>query len=112
MKRRNVVPKLSLLLVVAAFPFTIFIVGPASLAHDGAPGDHVDLLAVMIQLVIPMLFLPAWLVGICRAYKSSDYQWLISQVILFPSAYIYTLFVNRGYSANNSFNPKPLRGSG
>jgi hypothetical protein len=111
MQRRNLVPTLSLLLVAAAFLFTAFIVGPASVAHNDAPGDHVDPLAVMIQLVIPILFLPAWLVGMYRAYKSSNYPWLVSQVILFPSAYIYTLFVNRGSSANNSFKPKPLRGS-
>ena len=49
---------------------------------------------------------PTWL---RKAGERHSAFWI--QVFVFPLAYIYTLFLDRGEGPNNSFKPRPLRGS-
>ena len=111
MQLRNPVPKISLLILVAAPLYLLLISGQDRMSDGGLSGDEMYL-AEMIFSLLPALSIGATLgLGLLRAYKARRWGWFWIQVFVFPLAYIYTLFLDRGEGPNNSFKPRPLRGS-
>lgn len=108
MKLRNPVPKVSLLILASAPLYLFLISGQARMADGGLTGDEMYL-AEKIYSLLPAFSVFATLgVGLVRAYKSTRWGWFWLQVFVFPLAYIYTLFVDRGDGFNK---PNLLRGS-
>lgn len=107
----NPVPKISLLIFAAVFLYLLAISGQARMADGGLSGAEM-LLPEKIFSLLPALSVFATLgLGLWRAHKAGSWFWFLIQLFVFPTAYIYTLFVNRGERPNNSFKPNPLRGS-
>jgi len=110
MTLRNPVPKISLLIIALTVIYFFAISGQERMADGGLSGDEMYL-AEKIFSVMPSLSAFATIgVGLVRAYKARRWLWFWGQVFVFPLAYVYTLFVNRGEGPNNSFKPSPLRG--
>ena len=111
MRIANPTPKISLFLVGFVILYFIVWVMPVRLVDRNSAGERIDPTVFAIQVVLPLALFSVFFLGIWRACKASDYLWLVVQLLFFPSAYYYTLFINRGPGSNNSFKPKPLRGS-
>jgi len=110
MKITNLVPKISVTLVVLIVLYIVLFAMQPRLAPP-TYGDSIDFDMAMIGVALPLSFFPAFMIGLWRAARARDYRWLALQIMFFPSSYIYTLLINKGEGANNSFKPKPLRGS-
>jgi hypothetical protein len=111
MRTTNLIPKISLALVGFVVLYFVVWAMPVRTVDPNSVGEHIDPTAVVVQVLLPLALFSVLFLGIWRACKASDYFWLVVQLLFFPSAYVYTLFINRGPGANNSFNPKPLRSS-
>lgn len=101
MKATNLIPKISLLFVGLAVLYLVAWAMPARIFEPNTAGERTNLTAVVIQVVLPLSFLPVLFLGVWRACKASDYLWLAMQLLCFPSAYVYTLLVNRGIGSNS-----------
>ncbi len=110
MFRRNVLPKISLVIVLLIVAYFLLFMTMARIPPV-TYGNEIDWEFVAISVVLPVAFFATVALGVWRAFTAKDYVWLALQLALFPLAFVYTLFVNTGMGANNSFKPKPLRGS-
>jgi hypothetical protein len=111
MRISNPIPKISLLIIAAAFLYLFLISGQDRMADDGLSGEEMYF-AEKVFSVLPAVSVFATLgLGLWRAHRAGSWFWFLGQLFVFPSTYIYTLFVNRGEGPNNSLKPNPLRGS-
>ncbi|MCR6663816.1 MAG: hypothetical protein NVV60_11910 [Luteimonas sp.] len=108
MRTRNVIPKISLIIVLAIVAYALLFMTMARPVHQDF-GTKIDWEWTAISVALPVAFFTALAIGVWRAYSSKDYLWLALQLAFFPLACIYTLLINKG--ANNSFKPTPLRGA-
>lgn len=105
MRISNPAPKISLLIFAAVIFYWIAISGQARMADGGLSEDEMYL-PEKIFSVLPAISLFATLgLGLWRAHNAGSWFWFLLQFFLFPTAYFYTLFVNRGDDPDNSPTP-------
>jgi len=103
----NPIPKLSLLTFVAVFLYWLAISGQERMSDGGLSGDEMYLGEKLFSM-LPALTLFATLgLGLWRAHKAGSWFWFFVQLFIFPSTYVYTLFVNRGEGPSHPFKPTP-----
>ena len=111
MRVSNSIPKISLLILVAAILYVLAISGQPRMTDGGLSGEEMYL-PEKIFSVFPAISVFATLgLGLWRAHRAGSWFWFLAQLFVFPTAYVYTLLVNQGERPNNSFKPNPLRGS-
>lgn len=107
MRFPNLVPKLSLLLIAAAALYLLLISGQARMADGGLSGEEMHL-AEKLFSVLPAVSVFATLgLGLWRAHKARSWFWFLVQLFVFPSTYIYTLFINRGEGPTHHSGRRP-----
>lgn len=98
MRLRNPIPKASLIVIGAMILYFFAISSLERMADGRLSGDEMYL-AEKIFSVLPAILVVATLgLGLWRAHRAGSAFWFVVQLFVFPSAYIYTLFVNRGDS--------------
>ena len=107
---RNLIPKVTLGLLLFAVAYVLVRTAQVGPWPDDF-GDKIDWDVVFIQVLPSASFTVNFLLALRRSLKGEDYAWTIAIVVLCPLSLWYTLLVNKGLGANNSFKPNPLRGS-
>ena len=111
MFRRNVIPKISLVIVSGIVAYALLVMTMARPAPLEGFGNKVDWEFVALSVILPLALFSTLAIGIWRALMAKDYLWVALQLCFFPITYVYTLFVNKGKGASGSFEPNPSRRS-
>ena len=111
MRISNPVPKISLLVIAAVVLYLALISGDPRMADGAITGNEMFWYEMVLVCLPAPSIIATWLLGLWRAHKAGSWSWFLLQLFLFVTAYIYTLFVNRGERPNNSFKGMPLRGT-
>ena len=107
MFRRNAIPKISLVIVSGIVAYALLVMTMARPAPLDGFGNQVDWEFVAVSVMLPLALLSTLVIGLWRALMAKDYLWVALQLCFFPIAYVYTLFVNKGKGAGNSFKRNP-----
>jgi len=99
MKVYNPIPKISLFALAAAIGYLFLISGQARMADGGLSGDEMHVAEKFISAVPAASLFATLGLGLWRAHKAGSWLWFFLQLLVFPSAYIYTLLINRGERA-------------
>ena len=103
MRLSNPVPKISLLIFAALALYLLLISGQPRMSDWLLEGDEMFWFEKVFS-TFPAISIFATLgVGLWRAHRAGSWFWFLTQLFVFPIAYIYTLFVNRGETS-----PQPL----
>ena len=108
MSRHNLIPKISLFCFCIIIAYALLVMTMARPAPLEGHGESIDWEMILVTLTLPGVLLVTVIIGVCRALAKRDYVWAALQLAFMPSAYVYTLLVNKG--ANNSFKPNPHQG--
>jgi len=110
MSRHNLIPKLCALALLTPFVY-YWVYARWPHPWEGNFGERIDWDTIMFQVVPSIAIFTNLILGLHRSVRMKDYVWTAAMLLLFPLGFWYTLFTNRGLGSNNSFKPKPLRGS-
>jgi hypothetical protein len=111
MSKRNLIPKLSVALLIAPFVYYWAHARWPRLHVDNL-GDNVDWNIVMFQLAPAISIFANLIVGVHRSVVAKDYVWTLAMVLLFPLSFWYTFFVDRGAGPAASQRQAPEREPG
>lgn len=96
MRLFNPIPKISLLIIAAALAYLFLISGQDRMADGGLTGDEMHVVEKVFSALPAASLFATWGLGLWRAHKAGSAVWFLLQHFVFPSTYVYTLFVNRG----------------
>jgi hypothetical protein len=90
---KNIIPKISLLLLLAAFLYQWLWPGQAPNAHES---ERLQIAENVLSLFIAFTAFATIFISARRAYYAGSKFWLFGSILLWPLSYVYTLAINRG----------------
>ena len=102
MTRHNLVPKISLVIFCSIIAYALLVMTMARPAPAEGYGARIAWEMVAVTFVLSVVLFVTVAIGVWRAMAKKDYLWLILQLGFMPSAYFYTLVINKGAHAGPS----------
>ena len=95
MSKINLIPAVSLALIVLAVFYLWAISGQPKMADGGLSGDEMIIGEKVLTLLVPLSAFASMFVAMRRAYRAGSKFWLFVCLFFWPSSYLYALVVNR-----------------
>lgn len=89
---RNLIPKVSLALVVGFFVYGWFIAGSSA---TGGPIEVLGIPGAILLCAAILGTLATIVVAAIRAHSAGSWLWLVVVILVWPLSYVYALVINR-----------------
>jgi hypothetical protein len=99
MRKDNVIPALSLALLVLSALYLWAISGQPRMADGGLSGDEMFLGEKALALLVPLSVFASMFVAMRRAARAGSRLWFFVCLFVWPATFLYALVVNRSDEA-------------
>lgn len=97
----NPIPKIALMVFLLAFAYLalLILLGQERAMDWGLSQEEIYPHELIFPLLAGAAGMATWILAIYRAHRQGSWVWLLGCILIWPLAFVYTLFFNTGREA-------------